>query len=154
MATVVKTTFQFKRATAARWQELNLVLAAGEPGFELDKGRLKIGDGETPWNELKYLGGENCGGLTEDDVNQLIATQLKGIEKALAELSAKVDAASNPIVEVKTQSELPPTGAINMIYVVSDENATYRWDDINLLYYCVGRDYKEVQILYGGNATD
>ena len=89
MATVVKTTFQFKHATAARWQEFNLVLAAGELGFELDKGRLKIGNGETSWNELKYLGGENCDGLTEDDVNQLIAMQLKGIEKALTKLLAK-----------------------------------------------------------------
>lgn len=55
MATVIKTTFQLKRGTAARWQELNLTLAAGEPGFELDTGRLKIGDGNTPWNNLEYL---------------------------------------------------------------------------------------------------
>ena len=55
MATVIKTTFQLKRGTAARWKELNLTLAAGEPGFELDTGKLKIGNGSTPWNELEYL---------------------------------------------------------------------------------------------------
>ena len=56
MATVVKTTFQFKRGTAAKWVELNLILAAGEPGFEIDTGRLKIGDGKRAWLDLPYLG--------------------------------------------------------------------------------------------------
>lgn len=56
MATVVKTTFQFKRGTAAKWVELNLTLAAGEPGFEIDTGRLKIGDGKRTWLDLPYLG--------------------------------------------------------------------------------------------------
>ena len=29
----------------------------GEPGYELDTGKLKIGDGMTPWNTLEYFGG-------------------------------------------------------------------------------------------------
>lgn len=56
MSTVVKTTFQLKRGTAAKWVELNLVLSAGEPGFEIDTYRLKIGDGHTPWLDLPYIG--------------------------------------------------------------------------------------------------
>lgn len=55
MATIIKTTFQLKRGTSAKWQELNLILADGEPGFEKDTNRLKIGDGKTPWNNLPYL---------------------------------------------------------------------------------------------------
>lgn len=55
MATVIKTTFKLKRGIAARWVELNPILAEGEPGFELDTGRLKIGNGATPWNQLEYL---------------------------------------------------------------------------------------------------
>jgi hypothetical protein len=49
-------TLQLKRGTAARWAELNLVLAAGEPGFVIDENRLKIGDGITAWNDLPYMG--------------------------------------------------------------------------------------------------
>lgn len=49
-------TLQLKRGTAARWVELNLVLAAGEPGFEYDTKKLKIGDGVTAWNDLPYIG--------------------------------------------------------------------------------------------------
>ena len=52
-------TIQFKRGTAARFVELNLVLAAGEPGFEYDTKRLKIGDGSTAWNDLPYVGNSN-----------------------------------------------------------------------------------------------
>lgn len=48
-------TLQLKRGAAARWRELNIVLAAGEPGFVTDENRLKIGDGVTPWNDLPYI---------------------------------------------------------------------------------------------------
>lgn len=47
---------QIKRGTAARWAELNPILANGEPGFEYDSKKLKIGDGHTAWNELPYIG--------------------------------------------------------------------------------------------------
>ena len=56
MATeVIKTTFQFRRGLAATWAKNNPSLAYGEPGFEKDTYRLKIGDGVTPWNDLEYL---------------------------------------------------------------------------------------------------
>lgn len=48
-------TLQFKRGTAARWAELNPVLAAGEPGYEYG-GKIKIGDGVTNWLDLPYVG--------------------------------------------------------------------------------------------------
>lgn len=52
-------TLQLKRGTAARWKELNPVLAAGEPGFSIDNNELKIGDGQTSWNDLRPIG-ESC----------------------------------------------------------------------------------------------
>lgn len=47
---------KFKRGTAKRWEEINPVLDSGEPGFEYDTGKLKIGDGIHNWKELGYLG--------------------------------------------------------------------------------------------------
>ena len=47
---------QLKRATAARWLELNPILEAGEPGFVMDENRFKIGDGTTAWDNLPYIG--------------------------------------------------------------------------------------------------
>lgn len=49
-------TILFKRGTAARWKELNLILRAGEPGFVTDENRFKIGDGINQWNDLPYVG--------------------------------------------------------------------------------------------------
>ena len=56
MATqIIKTTFQLRRGLKDIWTKNNPVLAYGEPGFEKDTYRLKIGDGKTPWNELRYF---------------------------------------------------------------------------------------------------
>lgn len=46
---------QLRRDTAANWSTYNPTLSAGEPGFETDTGKLKIGDGQTSWLELSYI---------------------------------------------------------------------------------------------------
>lgn len=58
MATTISTTFKLKRGTAARWAEVNPILAQGEPGYVYDQNRLKIGDGVTHWNDLPYIDGK------------------------------------------------------------------------------------------------
>jgi hypothetical protein len=45
---------QLRRDTAANWTSSNPTLASGEPGYETDTGRLKIGDGTTAWASLAY----------------------------------------------------------------------------------------------------
>ena len=50
MATLI----QLRRGTAAAWTAANPILAEGEPGFETDTKKEKIGDGVTPWNTLPY----------------------------------------------------------------------------------------------------
>ncbi len=50
-----KTNIQTRKGTAASWASSNPVLAAGEPGFETDTKKLKIGDGTTAWNSLPYF---------------------------------------------------------------------------------------------------
>jgi hypothetical protein len=47
--------FKLRRDPAARWQSVNPVLSEGEPGFETDTGRLKIGDGTKTWLQLPYF---------------------------------------------------------------------------------------------------
>jgi hypothetical protein len=47
---------QLKRGTAARWIEVNTLLAEGELGLEKDTGMFKIGDGITLWSGLDYAG--------------------------------------------------------------------------------------------------
>lgn len=65
MAEVVKHIYQFKRGTAQRWIDVNPILRQGEPGFEYDTGKLKIGDGFTPWLALPYINDVNVSGQEE-----------------------------------------------------------------------------------------
>lgn len=53
---VYTSVFQFKKGTAARWEKVNPILLAGEPGFVIDENRMKVGDGITAWNDLPYIG--------------------------------------------------------------------------------------------------
>jgi hypothetical protein len=45
---------QLRRGSAQEWSNVNPTLAIGELGIEIDTGRIKIGDGVTPWNSLRY----------------------------------------------------------------------------------------------------
>ena len=47
----------------------------------------------------------------------------------------------------------PPVGKPNQMYIDITENAIYRWDDEETKYFCIGRDYNNIQLINGGNAT-
>lgn len=61
--------FELRRGPAAEWTAENPVLSAGEPGFENDTGKLKIGDGVQVWTSLPYF-------LPDDDIAALIAAAI------------------------------------------------------------------------------
>lgn len=48
---------QYRRGTAAEWTSANPTLAEGEPGYETDTGKFKVGNGSTAWNSLVYSSG-------------------------------------------------------------------------------------------------
>ena len=45
---------QLRRDGAQQWANVNPILAQGELGIEIDTSRIKIGDGVTAWNSLRY----------------------------------------------------------------------------------------------------
>lgn len=53
----VPTRIIFKKGTAAEWISTPLILAVGEPGYETDTKKMKIGDGIRTWNLLPYFRG-------------------------------------------------------------------------------------------------
>lgn len=69
------TIIKLRRGTAAEWaasepQPGGEVLRLGEPGYEKDTGKLKIGDGTTPWNSLGYVAGGSS--ISEEELQDLI----------------------------------------------------------------------------------
>lgn len=53
---------QFKRGSTESWKKLKKPLAAGQPGYDKDKHKIKVGDGVKLWDKLPYAG------LSEEDV--------------------------------------------------------------------------------------
>ena len=54
---------QIRRGKTASWKSLKTPLAAGQPGYDKDKHKIKIGDGKTLWEKLPY-----AGGVSEDEI--------------------------------------------------------------------------------------
>jgi len=51
-----------RRDSSANWETNNPVLLSGEPGYETDTNKLKIGDGVTAWSDLdEYITGPTGG---------------------------------------------------------------------------------------------
>lgn len=151
MAEIIKTTFLLRRGYEAVWQRNNPVLACGEPGFVIDRNRLKIGDGETAWNDLPYFGGESIKieEITEtvenltNDINKI--TDLLGdseTENTLIYRIESLDSAINnsqevEIIEVGTEEE--PRKAL----IIKEVN-------VNKLV----QNKNDTLVLYGGSASE
>lgn len=84
---VLKTTFKVRRGQSQVWADINPILAEGEPGYELDTHRLKIGDGEKSWNELPYIGGSSTEipelqeYVTKEELESLVKDYIPSSEK-------------------------------------------------------------------------
>ena len=48
---------QFRRGNSASWKKTELKLASGQPGYDKDKHKIKVGDGESLWKDLPYASG-------------------------------------------------------------------------------------------------
>jgi hypothetical protein len=91
-----------RRGTAAQWTTNGtVVLAAGEPGFETNTGKFKIGNGTAAWTALPYAVGEiptDLSNLTDNlsliptDINQLddVGGIIQGLEDDIAQVSNSV----------------------------------------------------------------
>lgn len=124
--TTITTTFQLKRGTAQRWIEVNPILAQGEPGFEYDTNKLKIGDGITAWKDLPYIATGEC--------------SLNGQEE---------------IVSVLNYSDLPTTGDSEKLYRVISNKLLYQWNstEYEALGGEGSFDPSTITLINGGNAN-
>ena len=52
-------------------------------------------------------------------------------------------------LEFKNRFEFPSIGRSDMLYIALDEHAAYIFDDEQNVYHCIGRDYREIEIIQG-----
>ena len=48
----------------------------------------------------------------------------------------------------------PNVGKPGNIYIDTLANKSYRWDDTDLKYYCIGSDYNDINLIICGDSTD
>lgn len=53
-----KMRIKIRRDISTKWTDINPKLLSGEQGFEVDTGKMKIGDGSSRWNTLPYFGND------------------------------------------------------------------------------------------------
>lgn len=92
---------QFKRGSTKNWRKLKQPLAAGQPGYDKDKHRIKIGDGESLWEALPYAGGVS----PEDVLNS----------EDIAKIKHKKDPEDTPIITYGT--ETPDKNTVGQLYL-------------------------------------
>ena len=49
--------------------------------------------------------------------------------------------------------EFPNRGSSKIIYVSMDDNSSYRWDEEDSKYFCIGRDYEEIDVIVCGGSA-
>lgn len=117
---VIKMKIQLRRGTAAEWElSKDVVPAAGEPCFVIDKNILKIGDGETTFEKLEPINGSNF--KIDTDGKSIV------IEEGIAKL-AGFDAAS-----VGASPRKSADGSIEWVIPVSTETITTIQDKVSVL---------------------
>ena len=107
--------------------------------------------------DLRIIPEEGCWYITTDTF-ELYAC-FDGIFKAIGSIpdfETRLSALETRIEKIVQtygyKSGLPKVGEENVIYVVAEENAEYRWDNASQTYYCIARDYQEITSINGGNA--
>ena len=76
--------FRLKRGQSSSWVDQNIVLAAGEPGVELNTHRMKVGDGVTPWKDLPYTG------ISADEA-RAIASETANLSRVIVNSLEEID---------------------------------------------------------------
>ena len=92
---ILKVVFQFRRATTEEWsRNEDEIPYAGEPCYDLNLGTLRIGDGNTPYRDLKVIGNASI----SDDGLALIIGDLQSDIDELQELVGEISV-ENQIAE-------------------------------------------------------
>lgn len=121
---------QYRRDTAANFTAANTLLALGEPAYESDTKKRKIGDGTTAWNSLPYQ-------LDRTEANTSFARKgraFAGLKQAIADglhcaFAGQGDSTGNEVTEW-VHLFATSIGAANANYTVRD----WIWNDATQLY--------------------
>lgn len=105
------TTIKFRRDTSANWTSVNPIPAQGEPCYETDTGKLKIGNGSDNYVTLPYVSdGGGSAGTTDytqlENKPQINSVELTG-NKTLNDLGIQPKGNYQPAGDYATTTDIP-----------------------------------------------
>ena len=74
---------QFKRGKTDSWRKEKTKLAAGQPGYDKDKHKIKIGDGVKTWSELPYASGLGSSEIFDSEKQAKLRKLLDGEDSTI-----------------------------------------------------------------------
>ena len=92
---------QIRRGTTKSWRSTKIKLASGQPGYDKDKHKIKIGDGSSDWEKLPYASGISAEEVLDSEKN--------------AKDRAKTDSEDKVIITYGT--EVPDKNTIGQLYL-------------------------------------
>lgn len=119
-----------RRDTEVNWNSANPILEAGEFGYNTSNGKIKLGDGVTPWNALPYFVGSNGDDVVVswDDITgkPQIGTGTIFFENNSGKQYGKVPLNSTEDITVKFPIDdgTGETGKLKLIDLYTADNAT------------------------------
>lgn len=153
-------TIKMRRGTAAAWAAANPVLAAGEPGLEIDTGVEKRGDGVTAWISLPVA---LAGTYVEGYVRGLVVNNASGseviantvlVQAALDAAEAAVNSVDPNTVTALGATVRLPIGYIKVTGLSIASNVTLTGEgDKTILMLTGGSNTNLVQSKNWGHAT-
>lgn len=128
----INTQIQIRKGSEDEWSSANPVLNLGEPGFDTTNITIKIGDGVTPWNDLRVgeIAHSNGNFFSTGDVkhrvfilrgcgisNEIVSLSLNGDKENPKNLEIPNNASWNFDIKIicRTKNSLHPTFAYNII---------------------------------------
>lgn len=100
---------QFKRGTTKSWRGSKTKLEPGQPGYDKNKHKIKIGDGEKTWSELPY-----ASGLFAEEI---LDSENNARDRLKADLEDKT--------LITYGKEAPDNNTVGQIYLQQSNNTDY-----------------------------
>ncbi len=107
---------QFRRGKTASWQKSKIKLADGQPGYDKDRNKLRIGDGEHAWEELPDASGLRAEEILSSEKEAKDRLKAKGAFSIIGGIIGKLlNKDDRPIITYGTES--PDENTVGQIYL-------------------------------------
>lgn len=107
---------QFRRGRTSTWQSEETPLADGQPGYDKDRKKIKIGDGKSSWSELPDASGLRLDEILESEANAKRKAEAKALLNPLGTFVAKIlKLEDRPVITYG--SSVPDESTIGQLYL-------------------------------------